>query len=96
MLVTGDPVTELDGAIGCAQRQLSMARQAGDLDAERRLWQWIDQRLDERLAFRGSPPSLGETSVRGWSRADQPEVAVVAAVEQMTASAGGFGEEHER
>jgi hypothetical protein len=52
MLVTSDPVAELDHALAYASARLHTARTRGDTEGARRIWAWIDQRLDERLAFR--------------------------------------------
>lgn len=52
MLVTGEPVAELDGALSSMGRQLRQARRRHDGDAATRLQRWIDGRLDERAGFR--------------------------------------------
>jgi hypothetical protein len=52
MLVTGEPVTELDAALGCASTLPAQVRGTGDVAAAERLAAWIDQRLDERLCLR--------------------------------------------
>lgn len=51
MLVTSDPVAELDHALAdtAARRRAAQAR--GDTLTAQRLAVWIDQRLDERLSF---------------------------------------------
>jgi hypothetical protein len=51
MLVTSDPVAELDHALAYAATRLRGARRTGDAGAVRCLLAWIDHRLDERLAF---------------------------------------------
>jgi len=51
MLVTGDPVAELDAALLQATAQLHLARVDGDVLAVQRLTEWIDHRLDQRLDF---------------------------------------------
>lgn len=51
MLVTSDPVAELDHALAYATARLREASVRGDADAVRRVLAWIDHRLDERLAF---------------------------------------------
>ena len=62
MLVTGEPVAELDAALSSMGRQLRQARRRHDGDASTRLQHWIDGRLDERTGFRtgfrtdASPP----------------------------------------
>ena len=52
MLVTGEPVAELDAALSSMGRQLRQARRRPDGDAATRLQHWIDGRLDERAGFR--------------------------------------------
>ena len=54
MLVTSEPVAELDGALSSMGRQLRHARRRHDGDASTRLQRWIDGRLDERAGFRTS------------------------------------------
>jgi hypothetical protein len=54
MLVTGDPVAEIDAALARAAARLRAARACGDTLAVRRLTAWIDYRLDQRLAFDGA------------------------------------------
>ena len=51
MLVTGDPVAELDSALNYAARRLREAATNGDPTAAANLVAWIDHRLDERLTF---------------------------------------------
>lgn len=51
MLVTGDPVAELDAALATAATQLRAARGRGDTHTAARLVRWIDTRLDERTSF---------------------------------------------
>jgi hypothetical protein len=51
MLVTGDPVAEIDAALARAAARLRAARAREDTLAVRRLTAWIDYRLDQRLAF---------------------------------------------
>jgi hypothetical protein len=51
MLVTSDPVAELDHAIAAAAARLHTARASGDTLAARRIAAWIDRRLEERLLF---------------------------------------------
>lgn len=51
MLVTGDPVAEIDDALARAAVQLRAARAEHDTRAVQRLIAWIDYRLDERLDF---------------------------------------------
>jgi hypothetical protein len=52
MLVTSDPVAELDHALADATARLRAAQSRGDTLAAQRLAAWIDQRLDERRSFR--------------------------------------------
>jgi hypothetical protein len=54
MLVTGDPIAELDDALGTATSQLRQARRHGDLCRVERLVRWINLRLDERNTFAGT------------------------------------------
>jgi hypothetical protein len=51
MLVTSDPVAELDHALAYASSRLRGARTSGDAEGARHILAWIDRRLDERLAF---------------------------------------------
>jgi hypothetical protein len=51
MLVTGDPVAELDSALSFASQRLGQARAADDTATATRLCTWIDHRLDERLSL---------------------------------------------
>jgi hypothetical protein len=51
MLVTGDPVAEIDAALARAAARLRAARADGDAVAVQRLTAWIDVRLDQRLEF---------------------------------------------
>jgi hypothetical protein len=51
MLVTGDPVAELDAALSGTATQLRNARQHGDGGLAERLARWVDMRLDERNGF---------------------------------------------
>jgi hypothetical protein len=51
MLVTSDPVAELDHALAYASARLRSARTSGDAEGARHILAWIDHRLDERLAF---------------------------------------------
>jgi hypothetical protein len=52
MLVTSDPVAELDHALADTAARLRAARARGDTLVAQRLAAWIDQRLDERRSFR--------------------------------------------
>lgn len=67
MLVTGDPVTELDSALNYAARRLREAATNGDDAAAASLVAWIDHRLDERLTFtaRDAAISLDAVDVIG-------------------------------
>jgi hypothetical protein len=67
MLVTGDPVTELDPALNYAARRLREAATNGDDAAAASLVAWIDHRLDERLTFtaRDAAISLDPVDVIG-------------------------------
>ena len=51
MLVTGDPVAEIDAALARAAARLRAARAARDTRTIRRLTVWIDYWLDQRLEF---------------------------------------------
>lgn len=51
MLVTPDPIAELDHAIADAAARLHAATVSGDTQTARRIAAWIDRRLDERLSF---------------------------------------------
>jgi len=51
MLVTSDPVAELDHALAYAAGRLRSAKTSGDAEGARCILAWIDHRLDERLAF---------------------------------------------
>ena len=55
MLVTSEPVAELDDALTCMSKQLRRARHHHDGDTSTRLQRWIDGRLDERNTFRIDP-----------------------------------------
>jgi hypothetical protein len=51
MLVTGDPVAEIDAALARAAAKLRAARARQDTLAVQRLIAWINYRLDQRLDF---------------------------------------------
>ena len=70
MLVTGDPVTELDSALNYAARRLREVATNGDAAAAASLVAWIDHRLDERLTFtaRDAAISLDAVDVIGLPR----------------------------
>jgi hypothetical protein len=51
MLVTSDPVAELDHALGYAAACLRGAKASGNAERAQCILAWIDRRLDERLAF---------------------------------------------
>ena len=51
MLVTGDPVAEIDAALARAAARLRAARARHDTLAVQRLIAWINYRLDQRLDF---------------------------------------------
>ena len=51
MLVTGDPVAEIDAALARAATRLCAARAARDSPAITHLIAWIDYWLDRRLEF---------------------------------------------
>jgi hypothetical protein len=51
MLVTSDPVVELDHALADTVARLRAAQACGDTQVAERLAAWIDQRLDERQSF---------------------------------------------
>ena len=67
MLVTGDPVPELDFALNYAARRLGEAANNGDDASAASLVAWIDHRLDERLTFtaRDAAISLGAVNLIG-------------------------------
>lgn len=70
MLVTSEPVAELDGALAQAATELRAARSAGDRHTVSRLRAWIDYRLDERCQFAYGPrpdttPACGTASSAG-------------------------------
>jgi hypothetical protein len=51
MLVTCDPVAEIDTALANTTARLRRARAERDTLAVQRLTAWIDHRLDQRLDF---------------------------------------------
>jgi hypothetical protein len=51
MLVSGDPLAEIDAALARAAASLHTARAQRDTAAAQRLIRWIDYRLDQRLDF---------------------------------------------
>ncbi|HEV2373716.1 MAG TPA: hypothetical protein VGS19_16270 [Streptosporangiaceae bacterium] len=51
MLVTGDPVAEIDAALTRAATQLRTAHATCDTPTIARLTAWIDYWLDQRLQF---------------------------------------------
>jgi hypothetical protein len=59
MLVTSDPVAELDHALADAAVRLRAAQARGDTQVAERLAEWIDQRLDERRSFRYETGATG-------------------------------------
>jgi len=59
MLVTSDPVAELDRALADAAARLREAQARGDTQAAERLAAWIDQRLDERRSFQYDTRATG-------------------------------------
>jgi hypothetical protein len=64
MLVTGDPLAEIDAALAGAAARLGAARATGDEVTARRLTAWIDYRLDQRLEFDDPPaPRLPRSPV---------------------------------
>ena len=70
MLVTGDPVAELDSALNYAARRLREAANNGDDASAASQLGWIDHRLDERLTFtaRDAAISLDAVDVTGCPR----------------------------
>jgi hypothetical protein len=68
MLVTSDPVAELDHALAYAATRLRSARTSGDAEGVRCILAWIDHRLDERLAFQ--PEMAGTSSFRKIGTSD--------------------------
>jgi hypothetical protein len=75
MLVTGDPVTELDYALNYATRQLRTAAANGDDATAARLVAWIDHRLDERLTFTAPNATISPDPVDGIGRPRRNESA---------------------
>jgi hypothetical protein len=59
MLVTSDPVAELDHALADATARLRAAQARGDTQVAERLAAWIDQRLDERRSFQYDTGAIG-------------------------------------
>ena len=55
MLVTGQPVVEIDAALAAAAARRERALACGDEYGAGLLAAWIDRRLDERLGFRRDP-----------------------------------------
>lgn len=51
MLVTGDPVAEIDAALARGAMRLRAARARSDARSVEQLLAWIDYRLDQRLDF---------------------------------------------
>ena len=51
MLVTSDPVAELDHALAYAAARLRSAKTSDNAERAQGILAWIDRRLDERLAF---------------------------------------------
>ena len=54
MLVTSDPVAEIDAALARTVTALRAARSTSDSEVADRLAAWIDHRLDERFEFAGA------------------------------------------
>ncbi|MPZ81762.1 MAG: hypothetical protein GEV28_15690 [Actinophytocola sp.] len=54
MLVTSDPIAELDAALATAATHLRAARACRDTRTVERLYRWINTRLDQRNSFTGS------------------------------------------
>jgi hypothetical protein len=59
MLVTSDPVVELDHALADTAARLRAAQARGDTQVAERLAAWIDQRLDERRSFQYGTSATG-------------------------------------
>jgi len=57
MLVTSDPVAELDGVLVRTTDRLRAARATGDAHTAERLAAWLDVLLDQRLEFDYGIPS---------------------------------------
>jgi hypothetical protein len=51
MLVTADPIAEIDAVLSTAVVERQRARIVGDSAAAARLTIWIDHLLDQRFAF---------------------------------------------
>jgi hypothetical protein len=62
ILVTSDPVAEIDAALADAGTRLREARAAGRDQADQALAEWIDIPLDERLTFRSDTAAVGTTA----------------------------------
>jgi hypothetical protein len=55
MLVTGEPVAEIDAGLAVAAARRERALACGDEYGAGLLAAWIDRRLDERVSFRPDP-----------------------------------------
>jgi hypothetical protein len=62
MLVTSDPVAELDHALAYAAARLRSARTSGDAESVRCILTWIDHRLEERLSFQDTLRAVRSSS----------------------------------
>jgi hypothetical protein len=65
MLVTSDPVAEIDDALVRGAAALRAAHAAGDRHSAQRLAAWIDLRLEQRLMFRHDPAGTFPPPVAG-------------------------------
>jgi hypothetical protein len=59
MLVTSDPVAEIDDELRRLIGDLRACRARGESAMVERLSQWIDARLDERISFAAAEPGAG-------------------------------------
>jgi hypothetical protein len=66
MLVTGDPVAEIDAALARGAIRLRAARARSDAHCVEQLLAWIDYRLDQRLDFQ-YPTGEGAAAARARS-----------------------------
>jgi hypothetical protein len=57
MLVTIDPMAEIDAILDAAVVEYRRARAAGDNATVDVLTTWIDHLLEQRLTFRPTPPA---------------------------------------
>jgi hypothetical protein len=65
MLVTGDPVAEIDAALARGAMRLRAARARSDAHSVEWLLAWIDYRLDQRLDFQFPAGTCAAAAVPG-------------------------------